>query len=84
MCPDEETRKDVGDMLKRVASALAAVDTFTDKMVELDEDAPDLSNKVGSLLERLTLTLMELYPNPRQFRADIESIGDFSVRTIEL
>jgi hypothetical protein len=56
---------------------LSAVDSFSDKMTELDEDGPNLTAQVGPLLERLTLTLMQLYPNARQMAADVKSIGDF-------
>lgn len=82
ICTDEQTGRDAGELLKRVAAAMSAIDSFSDKMCELDEDAPDLDAKVGPLIERLTLTLMSIYPNANQMRADIKSIGDFTVRKI--
>ena len=74
---------EVSAMFKRVSSAMSAIMTFSDKMAELDEDGPNLTAEVGPLLARLTLTLMSIYPNSRQMDVDIESIGDFSTKTID-
>lgn len=82
VCTNEQDSKAVGEMLKRVSSALSAVDTFSDKMCEMDENAPDLADVAGPAIERLVLTLMGLYPDPRQMAADYKAIGDFTVRTI--
>jgi hypothetical protein len=84
VCTDDQTSVDVGKLLKRVSSAMSAIDSFHDRMCELDEDSPNLENQVSPLLERLTLTLMSIYPNPAQMQADIKSIGDFTVRKIEI
>lgn len=81
VCENEDDGREVAAMLKRVAAALSAVDSFSDKMCELDEDSPELTSHVAPLLERLTLTLMSLYPNSEQFAEDIKAIGDFTVRT---
>jgi hypothetical protein len=80
VCQDEETRKDAADMLKRVSSIMAAVETFVDKLTELDEDAPGAEELAWPMLNRLMLTLMNIYPNgPQQMQVDIKSIGDFTV-----
>jgi hypothetical protein len=83
VCETESEAADVRNMLTRIAAALSAVDTFHDKMSDLDEDAPDLTAQVAPLIERLTLTLMGIYPNPRQFDLDIKAIGDIAVRKLE-
>lgn len=81
ICENEETRLDVADMLKRVSSSMSALEVFSDKMADLDEDDPNLTSKVAPMVERLSLTLIMLYPNgPSQMQADIKSIGDFSVK----
>jgi hypothetical protein len=82
VCETEADGADVSAMLKRISSALSAVDSFSDKMTELDEDAPNLTEQVAPMLERLTLTLMSIYPDARQMAADVKAIGDFTVRTI--
>lgn len=82
VCGSDGVAKDMGDMLKRVASALSAVDVFSDFMCKLDEDDPNLADTAAPAITRLTLTLMQLYPNARQFTEDIKSIGDFTVRSI--
>lgn len=84
ICGDDETAKNVGDCLKRVASTMSAMDTYFDKICELDEDAPDFEDKFAPVLSRLTMTMMAIYPNPKQIQGDIQSIGDFTVRKIEL
>lgn len=83
VCTDEDLFKEVGDMLKRVSAALSSVDSFFDGTCQLDEEAPDFEDKFGPILHRHILTLMELYPNPAQFTADINTIGDFTVRRID-
>lgn len=82
VCTSEDVRKDAAEMFKRVSAALAAVDTFSDKMTELDEDDPNIADAAAPLVIRLTMTLMQLYPNAKQMAVDVKSIGDFTVRTI--
>lgn len=84
VCTDEELAKDVGDCLKRVSAALSSVNAFVDASCDLDENSPDFEQKIGPVLHRLILTLIELYPNPKQFDADIKAIGDFTVRKVDL
>ena len=84
VCGDDETAKDVGDCLKRVSAAMSAVDAFSDKCTEVDEDADDFEEVFAPILNRLILTLMALYPNPKQMAMDIKSLGDFTVRNIKL
>lgn len=82
VCEDDETAKEAAIMFQRVSAALSAVDTFADKMSDLDEDAPNLDDLAAPLITRLTLTLMQIYPNARQMSVDVKSIGDFTVRTV--
>lgn len=82
ICTSEEVQRESAAMLKRVSAALSAVDTFFDKLTELDEDNPDFVRELGPVLHRLTVTLMALYPNARQMAVDVKTIGDFTVRTI--
>lgn len=82
ICRSDETGKLVGDCLKRVAATMSAFNSYIDAAVEIDEDAPDFFDKIGPPLERLTMTVVNLYPDPRQFEADIKSIGDFTIRKI--
>lgn len=85
VCTDDETSKDVGDRLKRISSALSAVDTLADFMAGLPDDREDeWANLSGPALERLWLTSIQLYPNPQQMQADIKFIGDFTTRTVEI
>lgn len=82
VCTSEEVRADAAEMFKRVSAALSAVDTFSDKLTEIDEDGPDFEQEFAPVLNRLILTLMTIYPNSRQMAVDVKSIGDFTVRTI--
>lgn len=84
ICSDDETAKDVGDCLKRVSAALSAVNSYVDACCELDEDADDFMDKIGPVQMRMTMTLISLYPNARQFDLDIQSIGNFTVRKIQI
>lgn len=84
VCENEEVGKDAGELFKRVAAALAAVNVYFDRACATDDDATELElcKELAPALERLTLTLMALYPNAGQFDADIKSIGDFTTRII--
>lgn len=82
VCEDEGTRKDFADLLKRVSSVMSAVETFADKMADLDEDAANLTDLAAPTIERFWLTIVSVYPNgPRQMQSDIKSIGDFTIRS---
>ncbi|MBX3288425.1 MAG: hypothetical protein KF855_03675 [Acidobacteria bacterium] len=79
ICKNEEASSDVSELLGRVSSSMAAIETFVDGMVQLDEDGPELADKAAPMLERLFLTLINIYPNAGQMTADIGSIGDIAV-----
>ena len=84
VCTNDETAKDVGDCLKRVAATLSAVDTYFDATCQLDEESADFEEKFTPVYLRFLTTLMVLYPDARQLLADAKTLGDFTTRKIEV
>lgn len=72
--PDDGLKKEFGDMMARTAQTMLAVKNFYAQVVELDEDAPNLTEDVAPFLEKLITDLILIYPNMNQFDADLKTL----------
>lgn len=75
---DPRTANDCDAMFGRITMTLEALNTFMDFVTSIpDEDEKDeakLTKLFSGPLEKLTLRLMQAYPSPAQFDADVESL----------
>lgn len=72
--PDENLKREFGDMMARTAQTMVAVKNFYAQAVELDDGAPNLSELIAPFLEKLMSDLILIYPNMNQFDADLKTL----------
>jgi len=65
--PSDELKQSYSDMM-------AATKNFFDVVCELDDNAPDLTEKVAPHLEKFIVDLMLIYPTPNFFDTDLQTL----------
>jgi len=71
---DYATMNQADEMFRRVRETMIALDRFMQTVYAMDEDAPDLHQRFGDAAGQMFRRIVQQYPNPRQFDADLETL----------